>query len=137
MKALLSHRYGSRISLYWKPLYEMIKLLGIYFSLLFVSGCADPCNGHIESTVLYFKEAPNHRGQLVYANVVNKPDLGVKQTLMREDKEFGTFGNVVIIQDPQSRFKGRRTICFDTFTTQKLPADAPLDEARIPQLVLP
>jgi hypothetical protein len=102
-----------------------------------LGGCADECNGHIESTVLYFKEAPNHQGQLVYANVANKPDLGVKQTLMREDKEFGTFENVVIIVDPQSKFKGRRTICFDTFSAQKTPVATQLDEERIPRLELP
>jgi hypothetical protein len=101
------------------------------------SGCADECNGHIESTVLYFKEGPNHQGQLVYANVANKPDLGVKQTLMREDKEFGTFENVVIIVDRQSKFKGRRTICFDTFTQQQRPVATQLDEERIPRLELP
>jgi hypothetical protein len=102
-----------------------------------LGGCADECNGHIESTVLYFKEAPNHQGQLVYANVANKSDLGIKQTLMRDDKEFGTFGNVVIIVDPQSKFKGRRTICFDTFTAQKTPVATQLDEERIPRLELP
>jgi len=102
-----------------------------------LGGCADECNGHIESTVLYFKEGPNHKGQLVYANVANKPDLGIKQTLMREDKEFGTFGNVVIIVDSQNKFKGRRTICFDTFTAQKSPVATQLDEERIPRLVLP
>jgi hypothetical protein len=102
-----------------------------------LGGCADECNGHIETTVLYFKEAPNHQGQLVYANVANKPDLGIKQTLMREDKEFGTFENVVIIVDPQSKFKGRRTICFDTFTAQKTPVATQLDEERIPRLELP
>ncbi|MGI4734564.1 MAG: hypothetical protein ACRYG7_05230 [Janthinobacterium lividum] len=102
-----------------------------------LASCSDPCNGHIESTVLYFQEGPNHQGQLVYANVANKPDLGVKHTLMRADKEFGTFGNVVIIADPQSKFRGRRTICFDTFTQQPRPADAPLDETDIPQIALP
>lgn len=102
-----------------------------------LGGCADECNGHIESTVLYFKEGPNHQGQLVYANVANKPDLGVKQTLMREDKEFGTFEHVVIIVDPQNKFKGRRTICFDTFTAQKTPVATQLDEERIPRLELP
>jgi hypothetical protein len=108
--------------------------LGLAASLL--TGCAEPCNGHIESTVLYFAEAPNHQGQVVYANVANKPDLGVKHTLMREDKEFGTFGNVIIIEDPQSRFKGRHSICFDEFTTQAKPADGNLDETDIPRIVV-
>jgi hypothetical protein len=102
-----------------------------------LSNCSEPCNGHIESTVLYFTEGPNHQGQLVYVNVANKPDLGVKHTLVREGKEFGTFGNVLIIADPQSKLKGRRSICFDTFTKQPKPADAPLDEADLPQILLP
>jgi hypothetical protein len=80
-----------------------------------LTSCAEPCNGHIETTVLYFQEGPNHQGQLVYVNVANKPDLGVSHKLMRADKEFGTFGNVLIIEDPQSKFKGRRSICFDEF----------------------
>jgi hypothetical protein len=108
--------------------------LGLAGSLL--TGCTEPCNGRIESTVLYFAEAPNHKGQVVYANVANKPDLGVKHTLMREDKEFGTFGNIVIIEDPQSRFTGRRSICFDEFTTQPTPTNGQLDETDIPRIAL-
>ena len=104
---------------------------------LLLSSCAEPCNGRIESTVLYFQEGLNHRGQVVYAFIKNKPGVGVKRTLMRDGKEFGTFDNVVIIEDPQSKYKGRRTICFDTYTTRKSPVDAPLNEENIPQLVLP
>ncbi|RZK20459.1 MAG: hypothetical protein EOO56_12705 [Hymenobacter sp.] len=117
----------------------MKTFLSYFFGLatLGLSSCSEPCNGHIESTVLYFTEGPNHQGQLVYANVANKPDLGVKHTLMREGKEFGTFGNVVIIQDPQSKFRGRRSVCFDAFTKQPRPVDAPLDETDIPQIILP
>lgn len=110
----------------------MRKLL---FFLLFgplLTACSEPCTGHIESTVLYFVEAPNHQGQLVYANVLNKPDLGVQHRLMREDKEYGTFGHIVIIQDPESKFKGRRSVCFDEFKTVPRPADAKLDEQDIP-----
>jgi len=99
-----------------------------------LAGCSEPCTGHIESTVLYFVEAPNHQGQLVYANVLNKPDLGVQHTLMRDDKEYGTFGHIVIIQDPQSKFKGRRSVCFDEFQRLPAPATAKLDELDIPWL---
>lgn len=112
----------------------LLSSLGLVVSLL--TNCDEPCNGRIESTVLYFAEAPNHQGQVVYANVANKPDLGVKHTLMREDKEFGTFGNVIIIEDPQSRFKGRHSICFDEFTMQPKPANGQLDETDIPRVVL-
>ena len=101
---------------------------------LTIASCTEPCTGHIESTVLYFKEAPNHQGQLVYANITNNSGMGVNQTLTREDKEFGTFQNVVIIVDPQMRFKGRRTICFDEFTKQPTPADIDLREKDIPRI---
>lgn len=110
---------------------------GLFSTLaLALASCSDACNGHIESTVLYFQEAPNHQGQLVYANVGNKPGLGVNQTLTREDKEFGTFGNVVIIEDPQMKFKGRRTICFDEFTKQPTPIDIDLREKDIPRILI-
>ena len=112
----------------------LLSSLGLAVSLL--TSCSEPCNGRIESTVLYFAEAPNHQGQVVYANVANKPDLGVKHTLMRENKEFGTFGNVVIIEDPQSKFKGRHSICFDEFAFQPKPADGQLDETDIPRIAL-
>ncbi len=102
--------------------------------LLLLIGCSAPCNGHIESNVLYFKEAPAHQGQLVYANVLNKPDLGVQQTLMREDKEYGTFPHVIIIADPQMKLKGRRTVCFDEFTAQAKPTDIDLREENIPRI---
>jgi len=85
---------------------------------------------------LYFQETPNNQGQLVYANIDNKPDLGINQTLTREDKEFGTFGNVVIIEDPQMRFKGRRSICFDEFLKQHTPADIDLREKDIPRILI-
>jgi hypothetical protein len=104
----------------------------IYCLLAFIpalSGCADSCNGHIESKVLYFKQAV--QGQLVYANVLNDPTLGSQQTLTRDDKEYGTFPHVIIINDPQMKYKGQGTICFDEFTPQPLPADIDLREQDI------
>ena len=112
----------------------MKKLLFPLASILILSSCSDPCNGHIESSVLYFKQAP--QGQFVYANVLNNPALGNQQTLMREDKEYGTFPHVIIINDPQMKFKGRSTICFDEFTKQPLPADIDLREKDIPRIVI-
>ena len=108
----------------------LVSLLGLTASLL--AGCAEPCNGHIESTVLYFAESPTHQGQLVYANVLNNADLGVQHTLMREDKEYGTFGHIVIIQDSQNKFKGRRSVCFDEFKQLPTPTNGKLDEPDIP-----
>ena len=94
-----------------------------------ITACSAPCTGHIEATVLYFKQAP--RGQLVYANVLNKPDLGTQQTLTRDDKEYGTFPHVIIIEDPQMNYQGRHTVCFDEFAKQPAPADIDLRERDI------
>ena len=55
---------------------------------------------------------------------------------MRDDKEYGTFPHVIIINDPQMKFKGRSTICFDEFTKQALPADIDLREKDIPRIVI-
>ncbi|MVN75390.1 hypothetical protein GO988_03535 [Hymenobacter sp. HMF4947] len=112
--------------------YILVVLAGVSLGLL--GSCSAPCNGHIESKVLYFKQAP--QGQLVYANVVNDPSLGSQQTLMRDDKEYGTFPHVIIINDPQMKFKGQRTVCFDEFTKQPLPVDIDLREKDIPRIAI-
>lgn len=104
----------------------------VYVSALLLGSCSDTCNGHIEASVLYFKQAP--RGQVVYANIVNTPSLGSQQTLTRDDKEYGTFPHVIIINDPEMKYKGRSTICFDEFTKQPLPADIDLREKDIPRI---
>lgn len=101
-------------------------------ALVSLASCSAPCTGHIEASVLYFKQAP--QGQLAYVNVLNDPSLGSQQTLTRDDKEYGTFPHVVIINDPEMKFKGRRTICFDAFTKQPLPADIDLREKDIPHI---
>jgi hypothetical protein len=109
--------------------------IGLFSTLaLLLAGCSEACNGHIESKVLYFKQAA--QGQLVYANVLNDPTLGSQQTLTRDDKEYGTFPHVIIINDPQMRFKGKGTICFDEFTKQPLPADIDLREKDIPRILI-
>ncbi len=114
----------------------MRKLLAICSLALLLASCSDACNGHIESSVLYFKEGPNHHGQLVYANVLNDPRLGTQQTLMREDKEYGTFPHVIIISDPEMKFKGKRTVCFDEFAPQPAPVDIDLREQTIPRILI-
>ena len=108
----------------------LLYLIGLLGSL--VAGCSAPCTGHIEATVLYFKQAP--RGELVYANVLNKPDLGTQQTLTREEKEYGTFPHVIIIEDPQMKYQGQRTVCFDEFAKRPAPADIDLREKDITRI---
>jgi len=102
--------------------------------VVLAASCSAPCNGHIEASVLYFKQAP--QGQLAYVNVLNKPDLGSQQTLTRDDKEYGTFPHVIIINDPGMKYKGKGTICFDEFTKQPLPVDIDLREKDIPRILI-
>lgn len=73
---------------------------------------------------------------MVYVNVVNDPNLGSQQTLMREDKEYGTFPHVIIINDPEMKFKGQRTVCFDEFIKQPLPTDIDLREQDIQRILI-
>ncbi len=99
-----------------------------------LTSCTDSCNGSIETTVLYAKPGPNAVGRSIYVNVVNKPDLGVKKTLMYEGKEFGTFEEVVIINDPENRFASNRTICFSDYRTLPAAAGGALEEEGIPRI---
>ena len=101
-----------------------------------LAGCAEPCTGSIECTVLYAKPGPKSVGRFIYANVLNKPDLGIKTTLMYEGKEFGRFDHVVIISDPENRFATNRQICFTTYHAVPTPADGQLEEANIPRIQL-
>ena len=98
------------------------------------AGCAADCNGRIETTVLYAKPGPRGVGRSVYVDVVNQPKLGRKQTLLYEGKEFGTFEHVVIISDPESRFAGNRTICFDTYRTVAAEPGGALEEVGISRI---
>lgn len=98
-------------------------------------GCADECTGSIETTVLFAKPGPNG-GRNVYVDVVNKPILGIKKTLLYEGKEFGTFEHVVIINDPQSRFAKNRTICFTNYGSKAAATGGDLNEEGIPEITV-
>lgn len=100
---------------------------------LLLSGCAPPCNGRIESTVLYAKPGAKG-GRVIYADVTNKPDLGVKKTLLWEGKEFGTFEHVVIIRDPTNQYAPNRKICFNTYQPAAAEPDGQLEEENIPRI---
>ncbi len=101
-----------------------------------LAGCAEPCTGSIETTVLYAKPGPKGLGRTVYVNVVNKPDLGIKQSLMYEGKEFGTFEHVVIINDPTNRFASNRTICFSKFRAEAAVSGGDLTEVNLPVITV-
>ena len=101
-----------------------------------LAGCADSCNGNIETTVLYAKPGPKGVGRSIYVNVVNKPDLGTKKTLLYEGKEFGTFEHVLIINDPTNRFAANRTICFTNYKPSAPVTGEDLNEADILKLTV-
>ncbi|MBF9237563.1 hypothetical protein I2I05_09170 [Hymenobacter sp. BT683] len=116
-----------------KRVFQSVIFLGIGVLL---GSCADECNGSIETTVLYAKPGPKAVGRSIYVNVVNKPDLGIKQRLMYEGKEFGTFEHVVIISDPTNRFASNRTICFSKFRQEAATTGGDLTEEGLPVITV-
>ena len=104
-------------------------------ALAALTGCAPPCNGRIESTVLYAKPRAAG-GRNIYVDVLNKPDLGRPKTLLWEGKEFGTFAHVVIIQDPANTYAPNRKICFNTYQPAAAEAGGQLEETDIPRIRL-
>lgn len=98
-------------------------------------GCAQPCNGNIECTVLYAKPGA-HGGRNIYVDVLNKPELGTKKTLLWEGKEFGTFAHVAIINDPGNKYASNRKICFTAYRQGAAATGGELNEEGIPQLTI-
>ena len=105
-------------------------------SFLSLTGCADTCTGSIETTVLFAKPGPKGVGRNVYVDVVNKPELGIKKTLLYEGKEFGTFNHVVIINDPTSRYAANRSICFSKFKQNAAETGGDLAEEGLPEFTV-
>ncbi|OGX91383.1 hypothetical protein [Hymenobacter coccineus] len=104
---------------------------------LALPACSPPCTGNTEATVLYAKPRPGG-GRFIYADVLNQPALGRKKTLLWQGKEFGTFGHVIIINDPTNKYASNRSICFTT--SRPAPATAAADdelgEEDIPRLAI-
>ena len=100
------------------------------------TGCADKCTGSIETTVLFARPGPKGVGRATYVDVLNKPGLGIKKTLLYEGKEFGTFEHVVIINDPQSRFARRSKICFSTYRAEAPETGGDLSDEGIPEITV-
>ncbi|GAC1384884.1 MAG: hypothetical protein NVSMB30_31720 [Hymenobacter sp.] len=97
-----------------------------------LAGCSKPCTGSIETTVLFAK--PGARGgRVIYVDVVNKPGLGIKKTLLYEGKEFGTFEHVVLINDPTSNYASNSSICFSEYAPEASATTALADDG-IPQI---
>ena len=97
------------------PYFNLLKVSPALMLAFVLTSCADSCNGSIETTVLFAKPGPKGVGRNIYVDVVNKPGLGVKKTLLYEGKEFGTFPHVVIINDPTNKYASNRSICFSKF----------------------
>lgn len=102
---------------------------------LALPACTPPCTGNIESTVLYAKPRPGG-GRLIYVDVLNQPALGRKHTLLWQGKEFGTFGHVVIIDDPLNKYASNRTICFTTYRRSPAAPGGEMGEEDIPQFAI-
>lgn len=103
---------------------------------LALTSCADACTGSIETTVLYAKPGPRGVGRVTYVDVLNRPGLGIKKTLLYEGKEFGTFEHVLIIRDPESRFARNRKICFSKFRPEAAETGGDLTEEGIPEITV-
>ena len=101
-----------------------------------LTSCADSCNGSIETTVLFAKPGPKGVGRNIYVDVVNKPDLGIKKTLLYEGKEFGTFPHVVIINDPTNKYASNRSICFSKFEKNAAATGGDLTEEGLPEITV-
>lgn len=101
-----------------------------------ISGCTDSCNGSIETTVLFAKPGPQGVGRRIYVDVQNKSDLGIKQTLLYEGKEFGTFPHVVVINDPTNKYASNRTICFSKFRQNAAATGGDLTEQGLPEITV-
>ncbi|WP_216688617.1 hypothetical protein [Hymenobacter siberiensis] len=116
--------------------YSYRQILACLALSLALTSCADSCNGSIETTVLFAKPGPKGMGRNIYVDVVNKPGLGIKKTLMYEGKEFGTFEHVVIINDPTSRFASNRSICFSKFEKNAAETGGDLTEEGLPEITV-
>lgn len=121
---------------HWVPRRVYRLLVTSFVTVLTLTSCADSCNGSIETTVLFAKPGPKGVGRNIYVDVVNKPDLGIKKTLLYEGKEFGTFPHVVIINDPTSRFASNRTICFSKFKQNAAETGGDLAEEGLPEITV-
>jgi len=118
----------NRISYQW-----LLVAIGITFTL---ASCSAPCSGSIETLVLFAKPGPKGMGRVTYVDVLNKPGLGIKKTLLYEGKEFGTFEHVVIINDPESRFARNSKICFTTFRTNAPETGGDLSDEGLPEITV-
>ena len=101
-----------------------------------LTSCSDSCNGSIETTVLFAKPGPKGVGRNIYVDVVNKPDLGIKKTLLYEGKEFGTFPHVVVINDPTNQYASNRNICFSKFKQNVAAPGGDLTEVGLPEITV-
>lgn len=109
-----------------------------FISFLSLSQCSPKeCNGPIESVVLYKKQitAFPFSGNKIYVDVKNKGGIGVRKTLYQHGKLFGTFNNIVIIDDYKNQLINRKWICFDNTFARMIATDgAKVNEEDIPEI---
>jgi hypothetical protein len=102
------------------------------FLLLSLTECnTEKCTGSIDATVLY---ADGHR---IYIDVKNKQEIGVRKTLKHNGKVYGEFKNVMIIYDPEDRFEGRKSICFNNdYINREVSCGGKVNSEDIPEIYL-
>lgn len=133
---LKSFNLSNSSILSFSGLVSKVFISALFGSCFALTSCADACNGSIETTVLFAKPGPKGVGRNIYVEVVNKPGLGIKKTLLYEGKEFGTFEHVVIINDPTSRFASNRSICFSKFRNNAAAKGGDLTEEGLPEITV-
>ncbi|GAA4363375.1 hypothetical protein GCM10023185_32050 [Hymenobacter saemangeumensis] len=107
------------------------------FFLLATSGCKrDECYGPIEGIVLQSRDDINRGGERIYLDIRNKAGIGIHRRVYIFGHGMAEFNNVVIIRDPESRFKGRKKICFDKFSSVTISDYGTLNAEDIPELEL-
>ncbi|MCI1185809.1 hypothetical protein MON38_00130 [Hymenobacter sp. DH14] len=106
-------------------------------ALLLFQGCSDDaCNGSIESVVLLSKSEPTYGGERIYVDVKNRGQIGVRKTLQCANGIVGTFDNVVVIRDFESRFTNRKKICFSDFMRMQPTDGAKMNDEGLPEIQL-
>ena len=106
-----------------KRLFQFVFFLSTGLALTALTGCADSCNGSIETTVLYAKPGPKAVGRSIYVNVVNKPNLGIKQSLMYEARNSARSSTLSSSTTPPTALRQTAPFAFRSFGREwSLPA---------------
>ena len=118
-------------------LHQMVILrpLLLLMMLVLVQCRPEECAGNIEAVVQYEEQDTVFGGTRSYVDIKNKDELGIRTALYRQGKLYGTFNNVVIVNDFRNKLKGRKWICFGNDFKRRFATDgARLNEENIPEI---